>query len=122
MHVDGLEIVGEEAARLVVLHLADEACLDPERGHARRRVGRRAAGHDDGRAHIPVKLLGARLVDELHGALVHLLGLEEGFVRMGEHVDNGVAEGENVDAILGHEEPVLKERGPFASKAAAVKA
>ena len=107
MHVDGLQVVGEELAGLVVLHLADEAGLDAEGGDARRRVGARAARDDHRRAHIAVELLGPRLVDELHGALVHLLLQQEGLVRMGEHVNDGVAEGKNVDAGLGHEPPGL---------------
>jgi hypothetical protein len=107
MHVDGLQIVGEEAAGFVVLHLADEARLDAERRNARRRVGGRAAGHDDGRSHLAVELLGSRLVDELHGALVNVLLHQEGFIRMGEHVNDGVAERKHVDASLGHEQPRL---------------
>jgi len=82
----------------------------PKEG-ARRRVGARAARHDDRRAHVAVKLLGTGLVDELHGALVDLLLDEEGLVRMGEHVNDGVAEGENVDAGLGHEPPRLGKDG-----------
>ena len=61
----------------------------------------------DRRAHIAVELFRPRLVDELHGALVDLLLQQEGLVRMGEHVNDGVAEGENVDTGLGHEPPGL---------------
>ena len=39
MDVDGLEVVGEEPAGLVVLDLADEAGLHAEGGDARGRVG-----------------------------------------------------------------------------------
>ena len=69
MDVDGLQVVREELAGLVVLHLADEARLHPEGGSARRRVGAGAAGHDGGGAHVPIELLGALLVDELMAPL-----------------------------------------------------
>ena len=47
-----------------------------------------------------------RLVDQLHGALAHLLRGEEIVVGARDHVDDGVADAENVETSCGHGIPL----------------
>ena len=56
------------------------------------------------RAHRLVDRLGARLVDQRHAALVHALLDEEIVLGAGDHIDDGVADAENVVLQVGHGE------------------
>ena len=94
--------MGEGAAELVVLDLADEGGTRTERGDADDGVGRRAAGAFGRRPHRLVDCGGARLVDQRHGALVHALRHQEIVLGAGDDVDNGVADAEHVVAGSGH--------------------
>ena len=98
----GPDVVPEDAAQLVVAHLADEGAAPAERSQPRHGVGRRAARDLDRRAHGGVERLGARAVDQGHGALGQVLGLEEGLVGLGQHVDDGVADADDVEGLVGH--------------------
>ena len=72
-------------------------CRRPARGLDRRAPCRRRAG-------------GPRsLVDELHRALDHPVSVEEGVVGVGEHVDDGVADGDHVERSC-HSSEVASER------------
>ena len=53
-------------------------------------------------AHRLIDRLRARLVDQRHAALVHLLLDEEIVLGAGDHIDNGVADAENVVLEVGH--------------------
>ena len=86
------------AAELVVLDLADEGGAAAEAGDADDGVGRRAAGAFHRRPHGLIDLLGARLVDQRHGALVHAVRDQEIVLGAGDHVDDGVADAEHVVA------------------------
>ena len=56
----------------------------------------------DRRAHRVVDRLRARLVDQRHAALVHALRDEEVVLGAGDHIDDGVADAENVVAVGCH--------------------
>ena len=102
-HAGGADIVRERGAELVVLDLADEGRARPEAGGADDRICRRAAGNLDRRPHGVVNLRGARLVDQRHAALAHVVRGEERIFGAGDDIDNGIAETENVVAGGGHD-------------------
>ena len=92
------DIVREGAAEFVVLHLADEGRARSEARHADDGVGGRAARAFHRRAHRLVDLLRTRLVDQRHGAFVHALSHQKIVLGAGDHVDNGVADADDVVA------------------------
>ena len=94
--------MGEGAAELVVLDLADEGRAGAEARDADDGVGGRAARTFHRRAHRGVDRLRARLVDQRHGALVHALRDQEIVLGAGDHVDDGVADAEHVVAGCRH--------------------
>ena len=96
------DVVREGAAELVVLDLADEGAAPAEARDADDRVGGRAARNLHRRSHRVVDRLRARLVDQRHAALGHALLDQEIVVGAREHIDDGVADAENVVAKRGH--------------------
>ena len=96
------DVVGEDLPELVVGDLADEGGLEPERGQARDRVRRRTAAELASRPHGFVKLGGLGFVDQPHRPLGHADARHELVAGIGDHVDDGVADGENVKAMLAH--------------------
>ena len=92
----------EHAAKLIILDLADESRARAEARDADDGVGGRAAGNLHRRPHRVVDRLRPRLVDQLHAALVHVLLDQEIVLGARKHVDNGVADAENVEAGGGH--------------------
>ena len=86
-----------DLAQQVVADLADVAGLAAERRDAGDGIAGRAAGSLDAGAHGAVDRLGARLVDQRHRALVHRLGGEEGVVGLADHVDDGIADADDVE-------------------------
>src|SRR5262249_759936 len=87
---------------LVVGDLADIGGLAAKRGDPRDRVGGGAARLLDAHSHPAVERLGLVLIDQGHGALGELLGLDEGVFRLGKNVDNGVADADDIDSGGGH--------------------
>ena len=61
---------------------------------------------------------GARLVDELHRALMHVLAGEERLVGSGDDVDDGVADRENVDRGVVHGGPEAQEGAALSHRSA----
>ena len=96
-----LDVVGEDAAEIVVRDLADEGRLAAERGDADHRIGGRAAGDFDARAHAGVERRDARLIDQAHAALGAAVLGQIGIVAAADDVDNGIADGDDVD-VGGH--------------------
>ena len=86
----------------IVLDLADEGRARAERGEPDDGVGGRAARHFDGRTHGLVDRFGARLVDQRHGAFVHALLEQKILLGAGDHIDDRIADAENVVAGGGH--------------------
>ena len=95
--------MGEFAAGVVILHLADEGGGASETSETRHGVGGGAARDDGRRPHQRVKLAGALFVDELHRALVQTGRDQCVVLGAGENIDNRIADAENVDR-LGHKE------------------
>src|SRR5262249_20520600 len=81
-------VVGKNAAELVVLDLADEGPARPEARRTHDGVRCRAAGNLHRRTHGIVESRGLPLVDQLHGTLAHLMLGEESVVRARDHVDD----------------------------------
>ncbi len=97
----GLHVVGEHRAELVVEDAAQVGGAAPEAGHPGHRVAGRAARHLDGHAHGRVELLGPLGVDQGHGALHEAVGGDELVGLVGDDVDEGVADPDDVEAGLG---------------------
>ena len=102
MDAEGMHVVAVDDAELVVGDLADEGALAAERGDAGRGVAGAAAGGFDRRPHEAVEALGLRRLDQAHRALDEPLADQEVVLDAGEHVDNGVADAEDVEAGLRH--------------------
>ena len=88
--------MAERAAELIVLDLADERAAPAQARKPDDGIGRRAAGDFDRRTHRVVNRFRARLVDQRHGALVHALFEQEVFLGAGDHIDDRIADAENV--------------------------
>ena len=85
-----------DVAELVVAHLADELGEAAEGDDPRGGVGGAPARRLDAGTHGVVHLGGALGVDQVHRALHQPELGEQVVVGMGEHVDEGVADGEDV--------------------------
>ena len=92
----GADVVAVEAADLVVLDLADEGGAGAEAGEADDGVGAGAAAHLGRRAHVAVDRRRPRLVDQRHAALGHAVADQKALVGLHQHVENRVADPENV--------------------------
>ena len=92
------QVVPEHLAELVVADLADVRRPPAEAGDAAHRVGRRPAAHLDRRAERAVELEGPLGVDQRHRALDELVLVEERVVGVGDHVDERVADADDVVA------------------------
>ena len=98
----GADIVGVEGADLVGLDLADEGGAGAETGDADDGVGAGAAAHLGRRAHILVDRGGAGLVDQRHAALGHAVAGEKALIGLHQHVENRIADPENVVFCVSH--------------------
>jgi hypothetical protein len=94
--------VSEDVTQLVIPDLADEPDPHAERCQAGGRVGSRTARDLDGRTHVGVDLVGGRLVDQLHRTTDHAVVVQERLIGAGEHVDDGVADGDHLEVLAGH--------------------
>jgi hypothetical protein len=101
----------EHGAQLIVGDLAYERAFVAERCNACQRIGCRAPGNLAPRSHAPVKLLGPLGVDQPHRPLLIAFAIEEGVVDAGDDIDDGVADGEDVEAGVGHEVHTLVGKG-----------
>ncbi len=94
--------MGKDAAKFVVLDLADEGRARTEACHADDCVSRRAAGNLHRRPHGIVQTRGLRLIDQLHGTLAHFMLGKKSLVGARDHVDNRIADTENIELRRGH--------------------
>ena len=97
----GAQIVGKDAAQLVVAHAANEASTAAELGDGRHGVGHRAARGFNARAHGAIEGLGLLLINQGHGALGEPLAFEESVVALGEHINDGVANANDIEGCRG---------------------
>ena len=81
-----------------------------ERGDAAHRVGRRAAAHLDRTAQRLVQVQRPIGVDQRHRAFHEVVSIDESVVGMGDHVDEGIADPDDVDT----ESPARRSRLPVA--------
>jgi hypothetical protein len=51
---------------------------------------------------MPVKRLRTFLVDKLHAALIEAFACDESIIGIGDDINNGIANGEDVEAGIGH--------------------
>ena len=103
----GADVVGIQPPDLVVPDLADIGGAGAEAGDPDDGVGRRAAGHLGRRAHVAVDRGGAGLVDQRHAALGHAVAAEKALVGPHQHIENRIADPENVVFCRGHSTQVL---------------
>ncbi len=100
---EGADVVGEDVAELVVGDLADVGGRVPPRAAMPAMVLAAEPPEDfDAGAHDLVEALGVSGVDEGHGALGEVVLGEKGVVCLGEHVDDGVADGGDVESLVVH--------------------
>ena len=86
---DGTDVMGEDRTEL---------------GDAGQGVGRRAAGGFQAGAAGRVELLGPGLIDQGHRALGELVGVEKAVIGLDEHIDDGVADRDNIERLAGVEQ------------------
>ena len=89
-------------AEQIVRHLADEAAAPAERGDAGDGVRRRSAARLDPRPHPAVQPFGGVGIDEPHRSLGDPLGGDEGVVGAGDHVDDGIADRDDIEGRGAH--------------------
>jgi len=117
---DGADVVAEDLAQRVFRHLADIGGAPAERADARHGVARRTARGLDPRRHGVIQGRALFLVDQLHRAGDQALGLQEGRFAWRQDVDDGVAQGADVEAgVLGEGGQGLGHVRPIAGEAAA---
>ena len=104
----GADVVGIEGADLVGLDLADEGGAGAEAGDADDGVGAGAAAHFGRRPHILVDGGRAGLVDQRHAALGHAVAGEKALVGLHQHVENRIADPENVVFCVSHRASCLR--------------
>jgi hypothetical protein len=92
----GADVMPEDLAQLIVLDLADVSGPGAERGERRHGVGAGAPRHLDRRSHALVELDHSRLVDQSHGAFGEIQALQRAVVRLGDDVDDRIAETEHM--------------------------
>ena len=101
-HVDGTDIVTENLAKLVVCNLADEAAFSAQRSHSGNGVGGRTATDLATGAHSRIELRGPFGADKLHRSLCQLLGNEELLLSSCNHIDDGIADRNYIEAGSSH--------------------
>ncbi len=99
----GGQVVPIEFAELVGRDLADEAGASAERRDARRGIAGRSAADLMRRPHVRIKPLGLLGVDQPHRALDQPFGGQEVVAGIGDHVDDGIADAQDIEARFGHQ-------------------
>ncbi|MNL64893.1 hypothetical protein D3C87_1891610 [compost metagenome] len=93
----------EHVAQRVVRHFAHKGSAAAQRGNAGGGIGGRAAGNLlPAQRHLGVQVLGPIGVDQVHDALGHALALDEAGFHRGDDVNDRIADGQHVEAGLGH--------------------
>jgi hypothetical protein len=90
--------VAECPAKAVGFKLADECRAGAETGNTDDGIGRGPARHLDRRAHRVIDRLRAPLIDQCHGALAHAVRQQKIVVRAGNHIDDGIADAQDIVA------------------------
>ena len=103
MHAQGPDVVGEDAPEGIVLDLAGEGAFGAQARHHGDGVGGGPAGAFHGRAGLVIDRRGLGLVDQGHRTLGQALAFQEGVIGLGQNIDNGVADADNVETGIGHE-------------------
>ena len=102
MHAHRADVMGEDAADIVFLHLAEIGRARAEGRDADRRVSGRTARNHRRRTHRAIDRFRPLLVDQHHRALGHRMGGEKVLLGAGDDVDNGVADAKNVVTDVWH--------------------
>lgn len=98
----GANVVAEDAAELVTGDLADETCPSADGGEAHGGICGRPAGDFDGGSHVGVDRLDRLGVHEAHVALGRSVLRKECVVASADDIDNGVADGDDIQAGGAH--------------------
>ncbi len=96
------EVMAEDLSQQIVAHLADKGAAAAERGEASHRVGGRPARRLDRRPHPPVERLGALGVNQGHRPLDQPLFRQKVLLGMGDHIDDRIADADNIDRSSFH--------------------
>ena len=108
---NGLNIVGEDAAKLIVRDLTDEPACLPQRCHPRDRIGRRPAARLNRRSHPCIKRRCAVRIHKLHPACGEAKFGDQRMFGGCQDIDNGVPNGDNVEGGCGHENLLYQNKG-----------
>ncbi len=91
------DVVAKHLAQQIVAHLADIAAAAAERGDPGHGVAGRAARALDRRPHLPIERFGALGIDQGHRARGEVLLGEKPLVGMRDHVDDRIADADDID-------------------------
>ncbi len=112
--------MGEHGPERIVLDATDEGRVSAEARHTHDGIGRGASGDLYRRPHGIVDLGSMRFIDQRHRPLAHRMLKQEIVIGAGDHVDNRIAEAEDVIAHGGHEGLAAVERGKLRKKGRAL--
>ena len=91
------DVTDKGVPELVIMHPAGKSGTSAKSGDTNGRVRRRAAGDLARRPDGGIKRRGLVGIDEIHHSLADIVRRQEGVVAAGKNVDNGIADGQNVD-------------------------
>jgi len=95
-----LYVVAEHRAEIIVPNLAEISRAPAKGPDSGGGIGGRAARELDCGSHRPIESLGRRHVYQDHGPFVHGVFGEESIVGMGDDVDDGVTDADDIEAAL----------------------
>jgi len=98
----GTHVMPEDFTKLVVGDLADECSPAPHGGDPGHGVRGRAPAHLAGIAHGRIETVRRIGIEQLHQALGQPVLDQEGVIAGRDDVDEGIADGKNVERSLGH--------------------
>ena len=91
-----------DVAQLVGFHFPKIGGFSAIGCYTRRRVARRATRNLDRLPHVGIEHFGTLFIDQVHGTLHQPVLLDETIRHAGDDIDNGIADGENVEGRLCH--------------------
>ena len=96
-HAGFAQVMRKHRPDRIRLDLANIGGADPQIGNAHHCIGGRTAGDDHRLRHAGIKILGARLINQVHCPFDDGLGMKKTVIGCTKHIDNGIANAKNLE-------------------------